>query len=142
MRARGIQVAIFIIIITLLAFTVLILASSIKWLGYEDGLRLGKETNKLVFIYFFSPTCPYCKLMKRDTLQDPRIIDILSEKYIPVKVNVVERPDLARKFGVPGVPCVLLITPDEEPTKGLVGYASPEELLKILKSHNEEEKKG
>ena len=63
MRARGIQVAIFIIIITLLAFTVLILASSIKWLGYEDGLRLGKETNKLVFIYFFSPTCPYCKLM-------------------------------------------------------------------------------
>ncbi|MCD6510125.1 MAG: hypothetical protein J7L11_07075 [Thermoprotei archaeon] len=54
---------------------------------------------------------------------------------------MVERPDLARKFGVPGVPCVLLITPDEKPIKGLVGYASPEELLKILKSRNEEEKR-
>ncbi len=51
-------------------------------------LKDAKESKKAVIIEATSPTCYYCKKMKREVIDSKDIKDILSKNYILVEVNV------------------------------------------------------
>jgi len=123
--------------------------SSLNWLSYEEGLKLSIEKGKPLFLFFTTPSCPYCKLMKEGPLKDPNIVKLIEENFIPVEVNPNKEQDLALKYRVIAVPCIIIITPEGKIIKRAFGYMSSNELrdfildtLKLSKSSSSKASKS
>ncbi|MEM0023868.1 MAG: DUF255 domain-containing protein [Thermofilaceae archaeon] len=110
----------------------LVLAKPIHWMSYEEALAEAPRSGKLVYVYFYSETCPACRLME-EVLNDSRVTSALNTGFIPVRVNVKARPDLASAFMVPGTPAHLFVCPNGTPLGGSLGYKDVEGFLELLK---------
>lgn len=58
----------------------------INWYSFEASTKL-TETKRKYFIYVYTDWCSWCKRMKGSTFENPEIISLLNEKFIPVMFN-------------------------------------------------------
>lgn len=124
----------------LVALSYLVLAEPVQWTNYEDALNKASIMKKLVYVYFYSETCPACRRME-SVFEDPQVSDELNAAFLPVRVNVAERPDLASAFMVPATPAHLFICPNGSPLGGALGYRDAESFLELLSRARNEAKK-
>lgn len=108
----------------------LLLAEPVQWLSYETALAEAPRVKKLIYVYFYSETCPACHIMKR-VFEDLRVSERLNRDFLPVRVNVAEHPDLVIAFRVPGTPAHLFICPNGTPLGGALGYRDAEGFLEL-----------
>lgn len=107
-------------------------ADRVGWVSYEEGLSIGKQQGKKVFLHFFSNWCTYCKKMQQETLGDPPVLDYLDKHFAAVKINTDQYPGLAAKYRVQGLPTTWFLTSSGEPISHLPGYVAPEVFLPLL----------
>jgi len=87
------------------------------------------KTDLLVFVYFWAPWCPPCKIAGP-------VIEELAKEYeekIEIgKLNVDESPKMAQKYGIMSIPTVVVFKKGEEVKKqiGFPGKAGYEKLIK------------
>jgi thiol-disulfide isomerase/thioredoxin len=67
----------------------------------------GTPPNKPVLVYFTTPTCAPCKTVQRPAIN--QIARTLGEKLHVIEIDAVERPDLAKTWGVMSVPTTFLL---------------------------------
>ncbi|MCX8180402.1 MAG: DUF255 domain-containing protein [Thermofilaceae archaeon] len=108
-------------------------AEPINWLSYGDALREAREKGKPVYVYFYSDTCPYCLLME-DVFKEPGVGEVVNKHFLPVRVDVRERPDLSSLYRVPGTPAHLFLCSNGTPVGGVPGYLNRENFLDVLKT--------
>ncbi|MBU0994654.1 MAG: thioredoxin family protein [Proteobacteria bacterium] len=106
---------------------------SIKWYSYNEGMRLGKQEGKKIFITFHANWCGYCKKMDQITFSNKDVIDYISNNYIAVKVNSDQEKQLAANYQVSGLPTHWFLDASGENITKLPGYMTPEQFLPILK---------
>jgi thioredoxin 1 len=68
-----------------------------------DGLIAGEAG--LVVTYFWGPDCPNCEIFAREL---PALLPELPPGVRVVKVDAYEHPELARRFGIAGIPAFVL----------------------------------
>jgi thiol-disulfide isomerase/thioredoxin len=78
-------------------------------LPYEAALTRAKEQEKLLFVDFTASWCGPCKKMDADTWRNAEVGSWLAERAIAVQVDVDQRKDLARQFGVEAMPTVVVL---------------------------------
>ena len=91
-----------------------------------ETFQLARRLNRPLFLSIGYSTCHWCHLMARESFTDNRIAQLLNEKFIPVKVDREERPDINRQYmdylqassGFGGWPLNVLLTPDLQPFFG------------------------
>ncbi|MBO8183060.1 MAG: thioredoxin family protein [Archaeoglobus sp.] len=115
----------------------------VEWKEFDQANTLAKETKKPIFVYFYSDSCPYCRLMSSKVFSDKQIASLLNSKFIPVKVNV--RTDkIVMKF-VPAfeknhldfvTPSYIILSPDGNVTKIETGYLDINEFKSFILSLN------
>jgi len=59
----------------------------------------------LVVTYFWGPDCPNCEVFAREL---PELLPEVPDGVRVVKVNAYEHPELARSFGIFGIPTFVL----------------------------------
>lgn len=134
MASRFIQNPFFI-----LSFLILLIANNlaasgdIKWYAYEEGMALGKDENKKVFLYFWTEWCPNCKKMEKKTFQDASVIAYLNKNFISIRVNSDKQRDIAAIYGVRGVPDNWFIAENNEAITNQPGYIPAKMFLPLLK---------
>jgi thioredoxin-like negative regulator of GroEL len=106
----------------LLTCGVLVLASScvcaqetagIKWRSdYVSARKESEAKNLPMFIDFWRTLCPPCERMEQTTFRDPRIVSVINEKFIPLRVNGPENRGLTDQLGINLYPTVVLAGPD------------------------------
>lgn len=82
-------------------------------------------------IKFGSKTCGPCKML------DPHIKEITEEFKETVEVQVVdvdEDPVTAGKYGVMGIPRVMIFTEKEDKVHDFVGYRPKEQIIEMIES--------
>jgi thioredoxin-like negative regulator of GroEL len=107
-------------------------AAAIKWRTDYNAARKEAEAKNLpVLIDFWRDNCPPCVKMEKITFPDQRILGMLNGKFIPLKVNGPENPQLASSLGISLYPTIVLAGPDGRIAQTLIGYQDAE----ILNEH-------
>jgi len=86
-----------------------------------------------ILLYFTADWCGFCKQMERTTLADPAVrmhITMLAH----VKVDLDQNEDLAKRFGVEGIPAFLLVNERGEELSRSVGVTTPLTFLNWLEA--------
>lgn len=61
----------------------------IKWHGFVEGQRLSRESGKLMLVDFYvSEGCGRCEMMDWKLWPDPRVVELVSEHFIAVRVDI------------------------------------------------------
>jgi hypothetical protein len=96
--------------------------AGIKWrTNYGSAREESEKKNLPLLIYVTRPACVHCDRMKAGPYRDPRILADLSDKAIPLEVNLSDQPTLVEKLGVKLFPTLILAHPDGQ-YETLIGY--------------------
>jgi hypothetical protein len=108
---------------------------SVAWLplGPEVFERARKE-HKLVLLDGAAEWCHWCHVMDETTYRDPEIGRILGERFLTVRVDVDERPDIAERYGDWGWPATIVFSAEGEELGKYRGYLPADELRGILEA--------
>ena len=105
----------------------------LQWnIDLNSGFLLAQKSNKLVFVDFYADWCGYCKELDENTYTDTYVQQRLAQKYVLVKINVDQNPDLASKYKVYGLPTLVILEANGNEIKRQEGYVTPSELLNII----------
>jgi len=103
---------------------------NVKWqTDLNTALQEAKNTNKAVFIDFYSDSCSWCKKLDTDTFSDPSVYEKINQNYIPVKINTFLNPDLSSKYKIYGIPTLVILNSNGEEIKRQEGYVPAIQLL-------------
>ncbi|MDA0933076.1 MAG: thioredoxin domain-containing protein [Planctomycetota bacterium] len=91
-----------------------------------EALERAKREEKPIFLSIGYAACHWCHVMERESFEDPEIAKVLNERFVNVKVDREERPDLDEIYmtalqgmtGGGGWPMSMFLTPDLRPFFG------------------------
>ncbi len=108
-------------------------ASGIIWQDYTQGLKLAKEQNKPVFLYFHAQWCRYCKKLKKTTLKDQAVMDYLRDNFISISIDTDKNKNLANQWKVRGLPTLWFLKSDNSRITSIPGFVDEKQFLYVLK---------
>lgn len=108
------------------------IGAPIKWYSYEEGMKLGKEQQKKIFLSFYADWCHFCKQMDKNTFTDSRVIAYMNEKFIAIKVNTDKNMPIAVKYSVKGLPVFWILNEEGTAIGQQPGYMEPDKILPLL----------
>ena len=82
------------------------------------------ESRGVVFVDFYADWCGPCKMLGP-------VMDEISKNNTVYKVNVDEEGELASKYGVMSIPCVILFKDGKELSRS-IGLKTKEEILDMI----------
>jgi uncharacterized protein len=107
----------------------------IQWHEWgEDAFELSKRENKPILLDIGAVWCHWCHVMDRESYDDPEIAQLVNERFVAIKVDRDERPDIDSRYqvavqaisGQGGWPLTAFLTPDGKPFYGGT-YFPPDE---------------
>lgn len=89
----------------------------------EEAFEKAKRENKPVLVSIGYSTCHWCHVMAHESFEDEEIAGMLNDKFIAIKVDREERPDVDSVYmricqlmtGQGGWPLNVFVTPDQKP---------------------------
>ena len=74
-----------------MAFTTSDTPSPVSWLSFDEAVASAQQTKKKIFIDVYTDWCGWCKKMDATTFSDPAVVEVLQNKFYPVKFNAEQR---------------------------------------------------
>jgi len=99
----------------------------VDWFPWgEEALQKARVEGKPIFLSIGYSACHWCHVMAHESFEDERVAAILNERFVSIKVDREERPDLDRIYmsavqaltGRGGWPMSVFLTPDGQPFYG------------------------
>jgi hypothetical protein len=67
----------------------------VEWYPWgPEAFELARRTGKPIFLSIGYSTCYWCHVMEREVFEDPRLAGLLNERFVSIKVDREERPDV------------------------------------------------
>ena len=89
----------------------------------HEALTLAREEDKPLLVSIGYSACHWCHVMEHESFEDPEIAALMNERFVPIKVDREERPDVDAIYmeacqamtGHGGWPLNAFLTPDQAP---------------------------
>src|SRR5919205_43633 len=107
----------------------------IRWHEWgPEAFAAAQRENKPMLLDIGAVWCHWCHVMDRESYDNPEVAQIINERFIAVKVDRDERPDIDSRYqvaisaisGQGGWPLTAFLTPDGKPFFGGT-YFSPDD---------------
>jgi uncharacterized protein YyaL (SSP411 family) len=98
----------------------------------SEAFAEAKREGKLILLDGAAEWCHWCHVMDATTYKDPEVGRALRERFVAIRIDVDEHPDLAERYGAWGWPATILLSPDAQELGKYRGYLPAEELRKVL----------
>ncbi len=113
---------------------------------YTEALKIAKDNNKQILLFFTKDTCEFCQKTKKEVLLDPSVRNAMS-KHIFCELNLDIEPGrdrrraepkdkeayrIGKKYKVSKLPTFMIIDSNEEVMKRVSGYHDSESLIEWL----------
>jgi uncharacterized protein YyaL (SSP411 family) len=106
--------------------------SAISWGDWgDDAFRAADTGGKPVLLALTATWCHWCHVMDQTSYSDPRVIEMVNRWFVPIRVDVDQRPDLSARYNQGGFPSLALLDSDGQVIAGRV-YMPPDEMIKLL----------
>ncbi len=112
----------------------------IDWETDWDGaFKRARGEKKFVVVDFYADWCVWCRRLDTTTYRNPEVVKFMSENVIPVKMDVEARPGkaLANKYGVDGLPTIVILSPEGEEIGRIPGYLRADDFLATVRKYVE-----
>jgi len=99
----------------------------VDWFPWgEEAFTKARSEDRPVFLSIGYSTCHWCTVMERESFEDDKIAEILNSKFVPIKVDREERPEVDEVYmkavtmltGQGGWPLSVFLTPELKPFYG------------------------
>jgi hypothetical protein len=96
----------------------------VEWLPWgEEALARARELDRPLLVSIGYSACHWCHVMERESFEDPEIARLMNERFVCVKVDREERPDVDAIYmeavqamtGHGGWPLNVFVTPEQVP---------------------------
>jgi thioredoxin-related protein len=108
-------------------------AEDVKWRNdYAAARKEAAETGRTLLLDFGTEACFWCKKLDATTFRDPKVVKLLNERFIPVKIDGNKYQQLTNSLRVESFPTLILVTHDGKVLGRRDGYADVAELMALL----------
>src|SRR3954471_21115053 len=99
----------------------------VRWREFgPEALAAAKKEDKPILLDIGAVWCHWCHVMDRESYDDPEVAALINDKFIAVKVDRDERPDIDARYqaavsaisGQGGWPLTAFLTPEGKPFYG------------------------
>jgi hypothetical protein len=88
-----------------------------------EALAEARDQDRPIFLSIGYSACHWCHVMERESFEDPELAELINARFVPIKVDREERPDLDELYmgavqaltGRGGWPMSVWLTPDLKP---------------------------
>jgi thioredoxin-related protein len=127
---------------------------AVKWVAFDEGMAKAQIENKKVLVDVYTDWCTWCKKMDAEVYKDPKVAEILKEKFITIKLNAEANASLkyannsytnaefTKSLGIDGYPATVFFSSDSKPITLLPGYVEPQRFASILRYIGEDHYKS
>lgn len=96
-----------------------------------DCLPATCQAHMHTVVVFHADWCPWCRMLKRETLSDPAVINAL-KPFGKVSVDTEENSDTSAAYEVSGIPVIVVLDKDCKEVIRISGFVDAETLLEEL----------
>ena len=146
------------IIIFCIGFSSFAQSKKINWMTFAEAIEAQKKVPKKILMDVYTTWCGPCRLMDKNTFQNPDVVNYVNKYYYAVKFNgegnetvyffnrTFNNPNfdpnrngrnathqLTQFLGVNGYPTVVFFSENADPIMPLVGYYKPQQIELFLK---------
>jgi uncharacterized protein YyaL (SSP411 family) len=108
-------------------------ANTILWRDWsEEAFEAARSEDKQVLLTLGATWCHWCHVMDETSYSDERVIELVNSRFIPVRVDVDQRPDISLRYNQGGFPSVAFLNSRGEFLAGRP-YTPPDEMVVLLR---------
>src|SRR5581483_150392 len=107
-------------------------AHEIGWQPWgEEAFERARREDKPLLLGISAVWCHWCHVMDETTYSDPAVIQLINERFVPVRVDNDERPDINARYNMGGWPTTAFLAPSGDVLAGMT-YVPPDQMREIL----------
>ncbi|MCS7046529.1 MAG: thioredoxin family protein, partial [Gemmataceae bacterium] len=99
---------------------------------YNHAVVEAEKRGLPVFIEFTSNDCFWCRKLEETTFRDPRVVALLSQQFVTLKINVAREPKLANDLRIDRFPTLVIAAPGRKILYMKEGYHEAEAMIEVL----------
>ncbi len=108
-------------------------AQEVRWRhDYTAARREATETGRPLLLDFGTEACVWCRKLDGTTFRDPKVVKLLNERFIPVKIDASKEERLTAALGIDGFPTLVLATADGKVVGRHAGYGDAAQITALL----------
>jgi thioredoxin-related protein len=107
--------------------------TDLRWrTDYNAARKEAVERGLPLLIDFGTPDCFYCKKLDAVTFRDPRVANLMNQRFILLKIDAERELHLTNQLRVQAYPTLVLAEPNGKILKQVEGYKEPQAFYDIL----------
>jgi uncharacterized protein YyaL (SSP411 family) len=109
-----------------------VLSNAVAWLPWGGAaFARAHAEHKPVLLSIAAAWCRWCHEMDRTSYADPSIVAIINTRFVPIRVDADERPDISERYNLGGWPTTAFLTPSGEILAGGT-FVAPDRMAAAL----------
>jgi thiol:disulfide interchange protein len=100
---------------------------TVEWENdFPAAIERARSEGKPVLVNFYADWCVWCKRLESTTLRDAKVAALLSDRVVPVNLNVEgDGRELSNRYHVDGLPTILVLDASGNEIGRIPGYMPP-----------------
>ena len=88
------------------------MAREVEWMDWgKEAFDKAQAEDKPVLLDIMATWCHWCHVMDESTYSDPEVVDMIRERFVPIRVDTDARPDINARYNRGGWPTTAFLTP-------------------------------
>jgi len=102
--------------------------TKVPWLLWSKKVfQKAKELDRPILLAISAVWCHWCHVMDETTYSDRDVVKLIEEKFVPIRVDRDQRPDIDKRYNMGGWPTTAFLTPEGEVLTGAT-YIPPQQM--------------
>lgn len=86
--------------------------ATLRWRNWDnESFELAQQRDVPVLVALMSPFSESCRKMEGTTYMDDGVVSAIETSVVPIRVDVLRRPDISFRYNVGGLPGTAFLTP-------------------------------